>query len=217
MKGRPMKKKKTIKKKPKRGRAKAGAKKVRITELTDFEKRALLYQKIAQVRKALPQIEATGKDVDSETGEEINYTEAHVVFEKYQKVFDKVGLVVRPTMGFEMRPDVQVKGAVVIVTMFFEIADPDTGYALVGPGIGMGANRDWSGNTAQTRALKQFLLTSFGAYWRDPEQQRRMDDKLLKQEVADQLGPGLRAVTEEIKEFFGEYLKKGKVENDTQR
>lgn len=210
------KKKKITKKVKKTKRGKKPRKMLRgvpLVGLSELEMKSLLHQKIEQVRAALPQIKATGKEVSS-GGEAIWYTEAHEVIKLYAAQFNIVGLVVRPSVSPELQPELQIIGrGVAVLKAYFDIVDTDTGYSVTGWAFGIGANLDWSGNTAQTRALKQFLLMSFGAYWTDPEQRKRDFMAMLDAVPMDKLKEMIERTSaqQEMEDFYEQNVgKEGK-------
>ncbi len=137
-----------------------------------------LKQKIDAIAERVPHIKPTGEVKDPDTGEVLfRYTEAQKVFKIYRKECEAEGIRWRTYVDHFIQPKVIAVGSMPMLIGYFCIEDIETGEVIViGWGSGMGRNRDWSGNTAGTRALKQFLLVTFRATWEDP------DD--LKQELA---------------------------------
>jgi len=171
-------KKKTPKKLPLRKRAKPNPHKI-------------LRAKIKRIKERIPYIEPTGECKDENTGEVLfRYTEAQHVFETYREQCDLEGLSYSPYADANIQPKVVAVGNMPCLIGFFCIEDVKTGAIKVGWGSGMGRNLDWSGNTAGTRALKQFLLTTFEATWQDPENPtitRQQEKDLLRAEVIKEL------------------------------
>lgn len=151
-----VKKKKTIKKK----------KKIIVVQTDERELRKALETKRLQVLQMLPEIPCTGEQTLE--GETIHFTEAEKVRELYYEAFQTVRLSVSPVAAPHMMPQISFQGRLVAIVGCYEITDIDTGYSVIGWGAGLGINADWAGNTAQTRAMKQFLLGSFMTNWKDP-------------------------------------------------
>ncbi len=131
------------------------------------EFRVRLEKKRMQVLAMIPEVVPLGVEKD-ESGEVIPYTVAEDVREVYYAAFRQVGLSVQPVAGPGMMPQIILGGRLFAVAGCYEITDIDTGYSVICWGAGLGANGDWAGNTAQTRAMKQFMLASFMANWKDP-------------------------------------------------
>ncbi|GAF81850.1 unnamed protein product, partial [marine sediment metagenome] len=132
-----------------------------------------LLAKINRIRKRVPHIEPTGECIDEQTGDVLfRFTEAQQVFEIYLAECAQEKLIFRPYVDEHIQPKAIAVGNMPLLLGTFCIEDTETGARLIGFGSGMGRNLDWSGNTANTRALKQFLLTTFGATWKDPEDTR---------------------------------------------
>lgn len=210
-----MAKKKTKKKSGKKSKNAARKKTVKkkTARKSCARKSLTLQQKIARIRNRLPHIEPTGECKDKETGEVFfRFTEAQKVFEIYRGECEAEGLIFRPYFAVGIQPAIiPVLRGVALVAPFC-IEDIKTGEILVGWGTGMGNNGDWSGNTAGTRALKQFLLTTFQATWRDPEQTER---EIIRAEanqimsVAKTTGEILTAV-DELTGYFDKQFKNSK-------
>jgi len=128
-----------------------------------------LLAKIAKVREEIPDIQPSGEEKDDKGKVVFYYTEAQDVFSRYIEALKRHNLLVRPYAAPGMMPQIVTQGRLVIASIAFEVVDLDTGESIVGAGIGGGINYDWAPNTCQTRALKQFFLTTFGATWKDPE------------------------------------------------
>lgn len=165
-----------------------------------------LLAKIALIRDEIPDIEPTGHEVDEDTQEIIfYYTEAQQVFTRYVEVLKRHNMLVRPYAEPGMMPQVSIEGRLVVVAMCFEITDLDTGESVIGPGVGAGINWDWAANTAQTRALKQFFLTSFGATWKDPEVIRHEYAEKMLRQARNASGSAMTPseTAEAMKAYFG--------------
>jgi len=173
----------------------------------------ILLAKIHRIKERVPYIEPTGECKDPETDEVLfRFTEAQHVFDVYREQCNMERLHWRPYADASIQPKAIAVGILPMLIATFCIEDLDTGARLVGWGSGMGANRDWSGNTAGTRALKQFLLTTFEATWQDPEQLNRNEQKeALREEVIRELEvDGTLSRIEQIK-FWAQTLgQKGK-------
>ena len=172
-----------------------------------------LWEKIARIRNRILRIEPTGKCQDPETKEVLfRFTEAQHVFETYREECKAEGLIFRPYFAVGIQPTIiPVLRGVALVAPFC-LEDIKTGEILVGWGTGMGNNGDWSGNTAGTRALKQFLLTTFQATWRDPEQTEREIARAEANQimsVAHTTGEILTAV-DELTGYFDKQFKNSK-------
>lgn len=150
-----------------------------------------LMKKIEHIKERVPYIEPTGECKDENTGEVLfHFTEAQHVFRVYREQCDIEGLHYRAYADEHIQPKVIAVGSMPMLIATFCIEDIKTGARLIGWGSGMGRNADWSGNTAATRALKQFLLTTFEASWEDPENPaltREQQKQELKAEVLREL------------------------------
>lgn len=168
--------------------------------------------KIARIRDSMPCVEPTGECRDPDTNELLfKFTEAQKVFTLYRQLCQAEGLIYRPYFAVGIQPTIVPIGRGVALVAPFCIEDTATGEILVGWGTGMGMNADWSGNTAGTRALKQFLLTTFQSTWQDPEDLSRSEQKeLLKAEVVKELEADGTLAKIEMLKFFGQPIKKGK-------
>ena len=116
----------------------------------------------------------------------------------YFAAFDEVGLQVRPYASSHMMPQLTIGAGFCGILGCFEIVDTETGYSVIGWGAGLGRNGFWAANTAQTLAMKQFLISSFGANWKDPK-----DDKfhaVIGKEIHD-MTP--KEAIEGMERFFG--------------
>ena len=161
--------------------------------------RRRLLAKIARIRDEIPDIEPSGEEKDEQGKHLFFYTEAQDVFKRYIEALKRHNLLVRPYAEPGMMPQIVTQGRLVIASIAFEVVDLDTGESIVGAGIGGGINYDWAPNTCQTRALKQFFLTTFGACWRDPEVIAKQEaDRML----SEARNPLLSAdAVKELKEF----------------
>jgi len=174
--------------------------------------RISLLKKIQRIAERVPYIEPTGGVIDEQTGEVLfRYTEAQKVFQIYRDECAVEGIRWRPYCVVGIQPVVTPFARGIAALIPFCIEDIETKEIIIGWGFGVGANADWSGNTAHTRALKQFLLTTFNSTWKDPEQLTHQEQKeLLKQQVTKELlEDGTLATIGQIK-FWAENLgKKG--------
>lgn len=176
----------------------------------------LLLQKIHRIRKRVPEIVPTGECVDPDTKETLfRYTEAQHVFEVYRAECDRERLHYRPYADASIQPKVIAVGNMPMLIATFCIEDLDTGARLIGWGSGMGANRDWSGNTAGTRALKQFLLTTFEATWRDPEDPRATREQMKEEVIRELEADGTLSRIEQLKFWAQTFGQKGKPDAST--
>jgi len=210
-----MKKKKIKKKKKAKAKPKAPRRRKRTDPLID------ILAKIDRIKKRVPYIEPTGECCDENTGEVLfRFTEAQHVFEVYREQCDLEKLHFRAYIDGSIQPKVVAIGSMPCLIGTFCIEDLETGYRLVGFGTGMGANRDWSGNTASTRALKQFLLTTFEPTWKDPEKlSGKAEKEQLRREVIQELeADGTLARIDQLKFWGKQFPEKGKQDvTDTKR
>jgi len=171
----------------------------------------LLLKKISRIRARVPQIEPTGECIDPDTKEVMfRFTEAQYVFEIYLDQCAREKLIFRPYVDEHIQPKAIAVGNMPLLLGTFCIEDLETGARLVGFGSGMGRNLDWSANTAGTRALKQFLLTTFGATWKDPEDTKNAREQ-LKEEVKNELiADGTMSAIDELKNFYGQQFERKK-------
>lgn len=185
-----------------------------------------LLAKIDRIKVRVPYIEPTGECKDENTGEVLfRYTEAQHVFNIYRAECELERLHFRPYADANIQPKVIAVGNMPMLIATFCIEDLETGARIIGWGSGMGRNRDWSGNTAGTRALKQFLLTTFEATWEDPENPtitREQEKEQLKTEVMRELeADGTLANIEQIRFWTSKFGKekngKGTRKSDTDR
>lgn len=166
--------------------------------LTQEELRLIaLDRKRLQVKALLPEIECTGRE---KCGDEIiPFTEAEIVREKFFAVFESIGLTICPIAGPGMMPQIAFQGRMFAVVGCYRITDIDTGYSVISWGVGIGINGDWAANTAQTRAMKQFLLGSFETNWKDPTKSNYVPLPLISPAEA----------VEAMKQYFDQSQKKG--------
>lgn len=165
----------------------------------DKSARVLLAEKMQKVKEMIPEIPTTGEsDPDPQTGETYPYTEAEKVREMYFEAFDEVGLQVRPIASSNMMPQLMIGGGFCGIIGCFEIVDTETGYSIHGWGAGLGRNGFWAANTAQTLAMKQFLISSFGANWKDPKKEKF--HTVIGKEISD-MTP--KEAAEAMERFFG--------------
>lgn len=171
----------------------------------------LLLQKINNIKERVPHIEPTGECKDPQTGEVLfRFTEAQRVFEIYQSECAMEGLIYRPYYG-PLAPVAIPAGRGVFAAFPFCVQDLETGELIAGWGFGGGMNADWSGNTAHTRALKQFLLTFFQTTWTDPEQiTKDIEKQQLREQVLKELeADGTLANIEQIRFWTQKFGQKG--------
>lgn len=203
-----MKKNKAKKKVKKKAKRKVTSKPRKPTTKRTIPKQSkiTLREKIARIRDRVPHIEPGGECIDPETKEVLfRYTEAQNVFEIYRAECQAEGLIYRPYFAVGIQPVIAVIGRGLFLAAPFCIEDIKTGEILVGWGSGMGSNGDWSGNTAATRALKQFLLTTFQATWKDPEHETKSQ---LRAEVRQELeDSGVMTKITELGQYFTNYQK----------
>lgn len=176
--------------------------------------------KIARIRDRVPYIEPTGECKDETTKEILfRFTEAQEVFRIYRQECETEGLIWRPYCAVGIQPVVVAFQRGIYTLIPFCIEDIKTGEIIVGWGSGGGNNADWSGNTAHTRALKQFLLTTFGATWQDPEHITDAAQKeLIKQQVFKELqADGTLSTIEQIKHWTKIFSTKGVDNGHTKR
>jgi|TARA_R100000501_G_C2620416_1_gene113673 hypothetical protein len=169
-------KKKTVKKKPKK-RAEvveiAADKRMTmkrkpdplssVRQLPDRELKARFARKCFHVMHLVPEIDCTGIDDEREYA----YTEAHHVYRRYREAFAEVGLTIMPVLDDKTQL-LHLGRGMFQATVVYEVTDIDTGYSERGIGVGLGINGVWAANSAQTRAMKQFLIQTFLASWQPP-------------------------------------------------
>jgi hypothetical protein len=169
----------------------------------------LLMAKIDRIRQRVPTVEPTGACKDPDTGEILfRFTEAQNVYELYRAECEVEGLCYRPYIDEHIQPKVIAVGNMPMLIGTFCIEDLTTGAKVIGWGCGMGRNLDWSGNTAGTRALKQFLLTIFEATWQDPDNPILTKERIREQVLQELEDNGTLAQIEQIK-FWAEKFRKG--------
>lgn len=201
-----MAKKKKTKKKTKA--QKPQKRKKRKVILTESECRVRFHQKILEVMNRHTEIECSGRGVDFD-GNEYGYTEAEVVFREYGRSMRDLGLTCIPIE----KTAVLGKTAYMIQAKY-KLTDTDTGYSEIITGCGLGTNGQWAANTAQTLALKQALLETFGASWPQPEEYKDIVKKEAEKVFGQAETP--EQVRQVLNDFFGNYPMKGK-ENGTER
>ena len=187
----------------------------------ELKLRAKLEKKRMTVLAMIPEIQPTGLEADKK-GELIPFTNAEDVRQRYFAVFREVGLSVAPVAAPGMMPQVSYENGMFSVAGAYEITDTETGYSVIGWGAGCGENGHWAGNTAQTKAMKQFLLASFMCNWKDPTRPSHIE--LVEQygeqaEVILSMMKSPTPISDEILEFFGDQLKpkKGKAKKNGKR
>lgn len=202
-----MPKKKKAKKKTTK-RAKPKKRRKRKVILTEAECRVKLHRKILEVMNRHTEIECSGQGVDFD-GNEYRYTEAEVVFKEYGQSMRDLGLTCIPIE----KTAILGKTAYMIQARY-KLTDTDTGYSEVITGCGLGTNGQWAANTAQTLALKQALLETFGASWPQPEKYKDIVKKEAERVFSQADTP--EQVRQVLDDFFGNYQTKGK-ENGAER
>lgn len=202
-----MAKKKEAKKKAKK-KAKPPKRRKRKVILTEAECRVKFHQKILEVMNRHTEIECSGRGVDFD-GNEYGYTEAEVVFREYGGSMRDLGLTCIPIE----KTAVLGKTAYMIQAKY-KLTDTDTGYSEIITGCGLGTNGMWAANSAQTLALKQALLETFGASWPQPEEYKDIVKKEAEKVFSQADTP--EQVKQVLDDFFGNYTMKGK-ENGTER
>ncbi len=154
------------------------------------------------VKKLVPEIPCSG--TDELEGESIPYTEAEVVREKYYTAFEEVGLTVCTYAEPGLAPQMMFQNRQFAILGYYKITDVDTGYSVIAWGFGVGANYDWAGNTAQTRAMKQFMLSNFMGNWKDPSNQQI---KAVRREVQNcDVTEFINSTSGQIAEKLGDYF-----------
>lgn len=199
---------------PKKKNKKKEAKRKHIV-LTELQMRAMLEHKRLSVMEEVGHVESTGEGFDSSIGEPYPFTKAGHVFEKYREAFLANGLTILPVARPDLQPQVMTLFRGVGIIGYYEITDVDTGYSVVGWGIGTGSNEFWSGNSAQTRAMKQFLLNAGLASWHDPDEN---EQQRIKKAVYEQARELLRRMgveqqmpaAEQIGDYFQSQFKEKK-------
>lgn len=177
-----------------------------------------LLAKIDRIKNRVPYVEPTGECRDENTNEILfRYTEAQHVFDVYRAECDQEKLHYRPYADANIQPKVVAIGNMPMLIATFCIEDLETGARIIGWGSGMGRNADWSGNTAGTRALKQFLLTTFEATWQDPENPvitRQQEKEQLRAEVMRELeADGTLANIEQVRYWASQFGKEKDVKS----
>lgn len=213
-----MAKQKKVKKKAKKAKRKSGKKstsKAR-SRTPKVDPQQLLRDKINRIKDRVPYIEPTGEELDPETGELLfRYTEAQHVFEVYREQCDIERLTWRPYADEHIQPKIVAVGNMPALIGFYCIEDRDTGAKVIGWGSGMGRNRDWSANTAGTRTLKQFLLTTFEATWDDPDKPKMDREQMREQVIRELEADGTLSRIEQIKFWAQNLGQKGKPDAST--
>ena len=179
---------------------------------TELQLRIELEKKRLEVKKLIPYIEETGESTQDEGGETYTYTVASEVRKLYFEAFEKVGLSVSTFAAPHMMPTMEMKDGRIAIVGAFEICDTKTGFTVRGWAAGCGRNAFWALNTAQTLAMKQFLLGNFGANWRDiqDEEFHSADGKTVQEMTPDET---LQSITESV----GDYMAMTKGERDKLR
>ncbi len=179
---------------------------------TELQLRIELEKKRLKVKQLIPYIEETGESTQDEGGETYTYTVASEVRKLYFEAFEKVGLSVSTFAAPDMMPTMEMKDGRIAIVGAFEICDTKTGFTVRGWAAGCGRNAFWALNTAQTLAMKQFLLGNFGANWRDiqDEEFHNADGKTVQEMTPDET---LQSITESV----GDYMAMTKGERDKLR
>ncbi len=178
-------------------------------ELSTLDMRVILEAKRLKVKELLPEIPCTGREElgEGDDKETIPYTEAEVVREMYFAAFAEVGLSVSSHAEPGMMPAIAQSGKLLSVAGAFQITDTQTGYSVIGWGVGQGINYDWAANTAVTRAMKQFLLHSFMANWKDPlRNEIAREVRHFKAGEFVDLMKSAKETVEEMSEFYGQKI-----------
>lgn len=171
----------------------------RVANLSEMELKARLDRKRFKVMHLVPEIDCTGVDDEREYA----YTEAHHVYRRYREAFAEVGLMVMPVLD-DRTQCLHLGRGMFQVTVVYEVTDIDTGYSIRGIGIGLGFNGVWAANSAQTRALKQFLIQTFLASWQPPadlknivyQNMKNFDQTKLEQIAQQNFGKPIQEMTE---------------------
>ncbi|KKN77620.1 hypothetical protein LCGC14_0358950 [marine sediment metagenome] len=164
---------------------------------TELQLRIELEKKRLRVLKLIPYIEETGESTQDEGGETYKFTEASQVRKLYFEAFQTVGLTVSPVAAPDMMPQVSINQGLCAVAGAYQITDTKTGFSVIGWGVGTGRNSFWAANTAQTLAMKQFLLASFMANWRETQdEQFHVGEKTIHDMTPDE-------VIQAMRDFYG--------------
>lgn len=137
-----------------------------------------LYGKKLRILKEIPIMPCSALSKDRQ-GLMFAHTQASQVYNKYREICLKYGLTTRRTKGITSNieyPEVfwkdgEAKVVLVKAVLFegeWEIRDSETGQTETFGGSGIGDNRVWSANSAQTVAKKQALLDYFETAWPQP-------------------------------------------------
>ena len=174
---------------------------------TELQLRIELEKKRLKVKQLIPYIEETGESTQDEGGETYTYTVASEVRKLYFDAFEKVGLSVSTFAAPHMMPTMEMKDGRIAIVGAFEICDTKTGFTVRGWAAGCGRNAFWALNTAQTLAMKQFLLGNFGANWRDiqDEEFHAADGKTVQEMTPEET---VKAISDSAGEYM--MLSKGK-------
>lgn len=223
-----MPKKKKVKKKVKK---KAGKKQTGKKPTTPCKSTALgLHGKKLLILKEIPIMPCSAISKDRQ-GLMYAHTQATKVYNTYREICLKYGLTTRRTKGVTSNieyPEVfwkdGVPNVVLVKAVLFEgeweIRDSETGQTETFGGSGIGDNRVWSANSAQTVAKKQALLDYFETAWPQPTDWCRVVREALEELKGENFNEALKQImpapayqiltaTQAIKEmlkFYGEEI-----------
>ena len=161
------------------------------------------------------------------------HTQATDVYNKYRDMCQKYGLTIRRTEGRTSNieyPEVFWENGkpnvVLIKAVLFEgeweIRDNETGQTEGFGGSGIGDNRVWSANSAQTVARKQALLDYFETAWPQPTDWARVVREELVKLKGDEFIKGVKMIMpewaadildqtkaiQELRDYFGKEMPK---------
>lgn len=161
------------------------------------------------------------------------HTQATRVYKTYREICLRHGLTTRRIKGATTNieyPEVFWKDGVANVVLVkavlfegeWEIRDSETGQTETFGGSGIGDNRVWSANSAQTVAKKQALLDYFETAWPQPTDWAKVVRESMEQLKGEEFTKGLKQIMpewaynilttpkalKEMDEYFGKEIPK---------
>lgn len=133
--------------------------------LTLIEARCQLHSKILKIAEECPEIEATGEMIVNQS-DSFKFTIYYDVRVKIDPLLLKYRLTFTPYADAIHKTEIgcDARGWHWINT-HFALTDVDTGYQMIVPGAGLGENRFWAVDSANTLALKHALMMALHIKW----------------------------------------------------
>lgn len=183
---------------------------------TEMEARCLLQEKILKISEDHPIIEATGELIVGQ-GESFKFTIYHDV----RKVIDP--LLIKHKLTFKPYADAHHQATMGCdnrgwhwINTHYALTDAETGYREIIPGQGLGENRFWAIDSANTLAIKHALLLSLQVRW---DNRTAMDAALatIRQSAPELVGACIKGFREAVEQSLEKFDWKGHADGSAER